>query len=356
VTGKERVLAAIEHQEPDRVPVDVWYTPEMRDKLASALGVPDPGNELEPDPLYLRLGHDLLKVTVGPAASYYLSDEDFYTDEWGIGWRRVNYGFGHYTEPVVHPLKDLTDPEAFPIPDFSSPTRYKKARYLVKHYGSEYAIVGEIACTLFELSWYLRGFERVLLDFKRNKDFMHTFVSRLKEWARTAGRQLIEAGVDILLLGDDFGMQNRMIVAPEVFREFFKPHYAELFEEFKNLKPDLKIAFHSDGNIEPVIPDFIEIGLDILNPVQPKSMDPARLKRKFGDKLTFWGTIDNQHTMPFGTPQEVVEEVRARLREVAPGGGLIIGPAHNVQPNTAVENLVAFYKAVEEYGKYPIQL
>lgn len=356
MTGKERVLAAVEHEEPDRVPVDVWYTPEMRDKLASALGVPEPTDELEPDPLYLQLGHDLLRVTVGPAASYYLSDEDFYTDEWGIGWRRVHYGFGHYTEPVVHPLKDLADPEAFSIPDFSSPVRYERACYLVKNYGGEYAIVGEIACTLFELSWYLRGFETVLLDFKRNKDFMHTFILRLKEWARTAGKRLIEAGVDILLLGDDFGMQNRMIVAPEVFREFFKPHYAELFEEFKSIKPNLKIAFHSDGNIEPIIPDFIEIGLNILNPVQSKSMDPARLKKRFGDKLTFWGTIDNQHTMPFGTPQEVVEEVKARLRGVAQGGGLIIGPAHNVQPNTPVENLLAFYKAVEEHGKYPIRL
>ena len=356
MTGKERVLAAIEHQEADRVPLDVWYTPEMRDNLASALGIPRPASELEPDPLLLELGHDLLKVTVGPAASFYLSDEDHYTDEWGIGWRRVDYGHGHYTEPVGHPLADLEDPEGFEIPDFDDPSRYERARFLVRHYGDEFAIVGEMACTLFELSWYLRGFERVLIDLKRNRDFMRAFLGRLKEWARAAGRNLIDAGVDILLLGDDFGMQDRMIIPPELFREFFKPIYADLFEEFRSLNPDIKIAYHSDGNIEPIIPDFIEIGLDILNPVQPRSMDPKKLKKLYGKDLTFWGTMDNQGTVPFGSPAEVIAEVKARLRDVAPGGGLILGPAHNVQPITPVENMLAFYDAVKRYGTYPIRV
>jgi len=108
--------------------------------------------------------------------------------------------------------------------------------------------------------------------------------------------------------------------------------------------------------VEAIIPDLIEIGLDILNPVQPQSMDPAKLKKRFGDKLTFWGTLDNQYTIPFGSIQEVVDEVRTRLRTVAPGGGLIIGPAHNVQPNTPIENLSAFYRIVREEGTYPIRL
>lgn len=122
------------------------------------------------------------------------------------------------------------------------------------------------------------------------------------------------------------------------------------------MNPDVKIAFHTDGNVEPILPDLIEIGLDILNPVQPQSMDPAELKKRFGDKLTFWGTLDNQYTIPFGSIQEVVDEVRTRLRTVAPGGGLIIGPAHNVQPNTPIENLSAFYRIVREEGTYPIRL
>lgn len=353
MTGKERVLTALEHREPDRVPVDAWYTPEMRDKLAAALGIPKATGGLEPDPLCLKF-HDLLKVTVGPAASYYLSDEKFYTDEWGIGWRRVDYGHGHYTEPVVHPLEDLRDPEDFPMPDFDDPARYEQAHYVVKRYGREHAVVGEMACTLFELSWYLRGFERVLVDLHRNKDFMCAFLEKLKGWAIAAGRHFIETGVDILLLGDDFGMQDRMIVSPGTFRELFKPLYAELFEEFKDLKPNVKIAFHSDGNIEPIIPDFIEIGLDILNPVQPRSMDPGRLKKLYGKHLAFWGTMDNQGTIPFGSPEDVVDEVLARIRDVAPGGGLILGPAHNVQPITPVENMLAFYEAVERHGTYPI--
>lgn len=356
MTHKERVLLAIEHKEPDRVPVDVWYTPEMKQKMIEYLRLPAPKDEMGPDPLFLEMGHDLLRATIGPAASYYLKDEDYYTDEWGIGWQKVFYGEGYYTEPVGHPLKGIKSPDEFSIPDFTDERRYAKVRFLLDNYGDEYAIVGEITCTLFELAWYLRGMETVMRDFLKNKDFMHAYLDKLKNWAKTAGSILVKMGVDIIFLGDDFGMQDRMMVSPQIFREFFKPRYAELFEGYRRINPNIKIAFHTDGNVEPIIPDFIEIGLNILNPVQPRSMDPTRLKREFGNKLTFWGTIDNQYTMPFGSVQEVVDEVISRLRTVAPQGGLIIGPAHNVQPNTPIENLMAFYKTVTERGIYPIRI
>jgi uroporphyrinogen-III decarboxylase len=116
----------------------------------------------------------------------------------------------------------------------------------------------------------------------------------------------------------------------------------------------VRIAFHSDGNIEPIIPDFIDLGLDILNPVQPKSMDPARLKRDYGQHLTFWGTVDIQEVMPFGTPEDVVREVKLRLRTVGKGGGLIISPAHNIQSEVPLENILAFYQTAKTYGRYPI--
>lgn len=117
----------------------------------------------------------------------------------------------------------------------------------------------------------------------------------------------------------------------------------------------MKIAYHSDGNIYPIIGDFIEIGLDILNPIQPKSMDPARLKREFGKKLAFWGTIDIQEVLPFGSPADVVNEVKLRLQTVGKGGGFIIGPTHNIQPQTPIENIMAFYDAVKTYGRYPLK-
>jgi len=355
---KERFIAAINHREPDRVPIDVWYTPEMADRVTpEAIGLPANHYDKGIHPLAVRLGHDAIKTTIGPCSSYYLSNADYYTDEWGIGWKRIRYDEGcYYTEPVGHPLEEADRLSRFVIPNFSEEARYEQVKHLIDRYGDEYGIIGEVACTLFELSWYLRGFDRVMIDFIKNKGFMHEYLDKLQEWVRIAGGRLVELGVDVIFLGDDFGMQDRMMVSPEIFREFFKPRYAALFEGYRRIDPDVKIAFHTDGNVEPILPDFVEIGLDILNPVQPQSMNPARLKRDFGDRLTFWGTIDNQYTMPFGSVQEVVDEVMERLRDVTPGGGLLIGPSHNVQPNTPMKNLKAFYQTVMKYGRYPIRL
>jgi uroporphyrinogen decarboxylase len=151
-------------------------------------------------------------------------------------------------------------------------------------------------------------------------------------------------------------MQDRMLISPQLFREFFKPRYATLFSTWKAINPDVKIAFHSDGEIYAIIPDLIEVGLDILNPVQPKSMDPARLKREHGKHLTFWGTIDIQEVLPFGTPQQVAEEVKLRLDTVGRGGGLIISPAHNIQPEVPIENILAFYETAKTAGRYPLRI
>jgi uroporphyrinogen decarboxylase len=225
---------------------------------------------------------------------------------------------------------------------------------MIRQYGGEYGIVGGLACTLFELTWYLRGMPQVLMDLKADQDFYDVYLSRLMRWIEVAGRNFAELGVDIIWIGDDFGMQNRMVISPALFRKFFKPRYARLFEEWKSINPQVKIAFHSDGNILPIIPDLIEIGLDILNPVQPKSMDPALVKKVYGDKLTFWGTVDIQEVLPFGAPEDVRNEVKLRVRTVGPGGGLILAPAHNIPADVPTENILAFYEAAKRYGRYPI--
>ena len=346
------------HEEPDRVPIDVWYTPEMIDRLVDEWPLRLQGSPANRNQqASIALEHDAIKATIGPCSSFYLSDQEYYTDEWGIGWRRVRYaGDCYYTEPTNHPLSDAKKLDSFELPNFAEEQRYTEIQGLLTRYGSEYVIIAEVACTLFELSWYLRGLQRVLMDFVNNKDFMHEYLAKLRQWIETAGKKLASMGVDVIFVGDDFGMQDRMLVSPQVFRDFFKPIYAELFQEFKKINPDVKIAFHTDGDVEPILPDFVEIGVDILNPVQPQSMDPAHLKKRFGKKLTFWGTLDNQHTVPFGSAGEVEKEVLQRLRDVAPGGGLIIGPAHNVQPITPIDNLRTIYGTVMDKGRYPISL
>ena len=226
---------------------------------------------------------------------------------------------------------------------------------VLDEYGDEFGIMGGCACTLFELAWYLRGMERVLTDMVSEKDFMHAYLDKLMTWIETAGRKFAQLGVDIIWIGDDFGTQNRMLISPATFREFFKPRYAKLFSEWKSIHPSIKIAFHSDGYVYPILADLVEIGLDILNPVQPKAMDPGQVKREFGNRLTLWGTVDIQQVLPFGTPEDVSAEVRLRLRTAGPGGGLIIAPAHNIQPDVPIENILAFYETAKQYGRYPIR-
>jgi uroporphyrinogen decarboxylase len=358
MTHKERLQTAINHQEPDRVPICAWYTPEVEQTVLRHLGSTSEQTETYKAAgglLPILMDHDFLISWIGPCTSYYADPREEYTDEWGIRWRWFkNPAGGSYTEIVKRPLEDVVDPLQYTLPDFTRADRYDGLREMIAQYGKEYGIMGGAACTLFELSWYLRGLQTVLMDMLTEKDFMHAYLDHLMGWIEATGSRLVELGVDIIWIGDDFGMQDRMLVAPELFREFFKPRYAKLFAEWKRINPNVKIAFHSDGYIYPIIGDLIEIGLDILNPVQPSSMDPAKVKKDFGDRLTLWGTVDVQNVLPFGTAEDVANEVKLRLRNAGKGGGLIIAPAHNIQPDVPLANILAFYDAAKKYGRYPI--
>lgn len=352
---RERVLTALNHEEADRVPIYIEYTPEAKarllDHVRKSRSVP-----LDSD-LDSLMGHDLRTFQIGPVTGYHLRDEPEYEDEWGIRWKWVrNTAGSRYTEIAVHPLADLTDPGDIKIPDFTRQERYAKGIELVQTHGREYCIIGSIVCTLFELSWYLRGLTRVMQDMCLNKDFLHAYLDRLLTWAMEAGTRLVEIGVDIIYLGDDFGSQTNLLISPEMFREFFKPRYAKLYSRFREINPAIKIAHHSCGCILPIIDDFIEIGLDVLNPVQPLAMDPWEIKKRFGKHLTLWGTVDEQRVLPFGTVEDVANEIKLRLRTVAPGGGFILAPAHNVQADTAIANILTIYETLQAHGSYPIRL
>jgi uroporphyrinogen decarboxylase len=357
MTSRERVLTALDHKEPDRVPIHLDFTPEAAEKLSQHLKLSNATAEAysgKVSELPLIMGHDILVAWHGIATSYYAKKEDEYTCEWGIGWRWVDIPQGRYTEMVKRPLSDESVLSSFSCPNPEDSWRYDSARKLLTEHGATHAIVGGMPCTLFEAAWYLRGYEEFLADLIINKDFAHTLLDKIYRFQLVTGKTLAELGVDILWLGDDFGTQHSLIVSPQTWREFFKPRYASLIQEFRKIKPDVKIAYHSDGNIESLLPEYIDIGVDILNAVQPKSMDPAHLKRRFGKNLSFWGTVDIQDVMPYGAPHDVEEEVKLRIRTVGTDGGLILGPSHNIQPDVPLENILAFYKAAKKYGKYPL--
>jgi uroporphyrinogen decarboxylase len=303
------------------------------------------------------LDEDMLLTSVGWANSYYATetyseDGETYTDEWSITWKNVAYetrfGKGHYTEMVGHPLADDRAIDAYQPPDPNRPELYAEAERLIEEYKDEYWIVGVTVTTIFETAWALRGYEKTLMDLALNPDFIERLFDIPFQYHLTAARKLVEMGVDMIWTGDDMGAQNKMLISPATWRRFFKPRMATFISTLKSINPELKVAYHSDGFIYPIIPDLIEIGLDVLNPIQPRSMDPEEVKKKFGDKLCFWGSMDEQRTLPFGTPADVEGEVIARLRTLGKNGGLIIGPTHHVQLDTPLENFWAMVNTITQ--------
>lgn len=354
IKHRERVQTALNHETPDRCPMQISFTPEFAARLRKDIGQENVsphnphggGNTYE---LERFLDEDLLISSVGWANCYY-QDDDKYTDEWGVTWHSSEYetkfGKGRYTEMVGHPLAEDAAIETYRPPDPNRPELYTDAQNLINNYKDEYWIVGLVACTIFETAWALRGLEKMLMDFVLNPDLANRILDIPYQYHLTVAKKMVELGVDMIWCGDDVGSQKAMLISPEQWRQIFKPKMAEFISELKQINPDVKIAFHSDGYIYPIIPDLIEIGLDVLNPVQPACMDPAKVKKDFGDKLCFWGTLDEQHTLPFGTSADVEKEVKLRLETVGKNGGLIIGPTHHVQLDTPLENFWAMVNTI----------
>ena len=357
--SKERVLTAISHQQPDRVPVTNRFNPEIEDQLRNILKI-DSKDSFD---LEVELGHDMLCTKeIGIVSSYSLSHnrqigQNEYICDFGIIKKKINYPGGFYLEIIKNPLENLDDYSSFKLPDPANQELLQREFKLfsqgVKNYGRTHAIVGGVTCTIFEGCCMLRGLSRVLVDLIENADFLNDLMDKLEDYHYQVGKRLIELGADIIYIGDDAGMQTGMLISPVLWRKYLKPRYNRLFERWKKINKNIKFALHSDGHIEPIINDLIEAGLDILNPVQPGTMDDAMLKKKYGKNITFWGGINVQKTIPFGSTSDVIDEVKDRINTFGAGGGFIISSAHNVQPNTrSIENVFTYYWACSKYGVY----
>lgn len=351
---RERVQMALNHEEPDRCPMQISFTPEFaarvrQDMEIQGRAVHNPhggGNTYE---LERALGEDMLLTSVGWANSYYMDDKP-YVDEWGIGWKvqpyETPFGTGHYTEIASHPLADDGAIGRYLPPDPARPELYADAEQVIRDFKDEYWIVGVTVTTIFETAWALRGLEQMLIDMVVDPDLAHHLLDIPYRYHLTAAKKLVELGVDMIWTGDDVGAQQAMLFSPRMWRKYLKWRMADFIGELKAINPEVKVAYHSDGDISPIIPELAEIGLDVLNPIQPACMAPAALKRQFGDQLCFWGTIDEQHTLPFGSPGDVVDQVLERLKTAGKGGGLIMAPTHHVQLDTPLENFWAMVDTI----------
>ncbi len=338
MNSKQRVQTALSHRQPDKTPFLAYLTDEIQAQLTARYG-------LAGQDLFVHLGHDVLVSTAGIWRRQWV-DKDQLVDTWGIRWHNVDYGPGKYLEILESPLAHTEDVNAYTFPDPIADVAYSDIDRILNLYGQTHWIVGGAVGTMFETAWMLRGLEQFMMDLVINPAFAEELVERSMRYHLEIAKILVGKGVDMIWTGDDFGQQHSMMLSPTLWRRVFKPRYREFYAELKRLNPDILIAYHSDGYIEPIIPDFIEIGLDVLQAVQPQSMNPAKLKAQFGDRLSFWGTMDVQHTFPYGSPEDVAEEVRQRVELVGKDGGLILAPSHNIQPDVPMENLQAFYTAI----------
>jgi uroporphyrinogen decarboxylase len=380
LSHRQRVLDVLNHQEPDRVPFDCTFTIGAYRRLIAYLSLPfeeplrpNQWQELRPSPAVVEaLDLDICYLDLGrpSGAPIFTQGMDVFVDEWGLKYRRIEHaGAGQYYELFDPPLANATesDLDDYPWPDPADPGWVdglaERARALCDD--TDRAIVMELPVSVFETAYLMRGMEQFLVDMVLDP----SFACALLDWTCAIAVGVAQAAlgaagryVDIVKHLDDQGAQHAPLISPRMHRKMIHPRFKRLFhaikESFAQSNPQGRLMTHTDGDIYPLIEDYIRAGIDILNPVQPNvaEMDHARLKREFGNRLAFHGGIDVQGTMPFGTPGDVAAEVRQRLRDLAPGGGYILAPSHNLQADVPPENVVALRDAVHEYGEYPIEV
>jgi len=381
MTSRQRVRAALDHREPDRVPFDLGstrvtgITVGAYRGLREALGLPPAeiavadrkqGLAQVEESVLDRLGADVRGIMPSPPSTYRLSieeDGDYlrYFDEWGIAWRTPKER-GLYYDMSYNPLAGLESAsrlDSFPWPNPADAQRYATLRAEAERAAASGAAVilgGGCSGILEETAW-LMGFQDFYLGLAAQPDLVFAVVDRVLEFKMAYWqRALAEIGdlVDVVMEADDLGFQEGLMMSPATYRRYLKPRHARLFAHIKRQAP-VRVFIHSCGAVRPLLPDLIEVGIDILNPVQVNAagMDTAALKREFGDALTFWGGgVDTQQVLPRGTPQQVRDEVKRRIEDLAPGGGFVFASVHNIQPDVPPQNLVAMWEALREYGIY----
>ena len=376
MNSRERLLTALNHQEPDRIPFDLGSTQVTGihvvayRHLRAHLGLPPVEPQLcdsiqqlaLPDnDVIEQLGVDVRGLFPLNSHNWNIVNADVgeaweYTDEWSITHRRLKPD-GLYYSAVQHPLAgaiSVDDIRAFKWPNTGDPQRITGLRELALTYraqGQAVMIKGVLAGVL-EMAQRVRGMEALLMDMASDKALACALFDKMVElklafWEMAL--PLLADVVDVISEADDYGTQASQLISPRMFRELLKPRLKVLIGRIEQLAPKARLFYHSCGNVRPLLPDFIELGVDILNPVHIRAtgMEPVALKRDFGKDIVFWGGgVDTQGVLPNGTPQQVKDDVRRNVEALAPGGGFVFNTVHNIQADVPPQNIVAMWEAL----------
>ena len=361
MTSRERVLRAFRRSPglPDRTPVQFDLCRTVSEKFGAELGLKpeyalsdyeDLTYRISANEIRTRLGSDVI-VVGGTVASNFVAQviaTDVSTNEFGMHMKPTPL----YVEVVKCPLaqaESVSDINNYAFPDPRAPGRFEAAKRDIARFGKDYFIIGDVELSLFELAWHLTGLENYLVALATGEDWIETLNDRVEHWTTEIALQLIEAGVDAIWLGEDLGTQTSMLISPELWRERFKFRHARLIKTLKAKKPDLVVIFHSDGAVAPLIDDFIELGVDVYNPVQQNvpGSDPVALKAKYGEHICFFGGIDQQSLLPAGDAAAIAENSRFMARTLWQNGGYLLAPAHIVQADVSTASVRAMINAVK---------
>ena len=313
-----------------------------------------------------KFGSDVIGFYANPTQPWVQidADNDIWIDEWGTTYRQPKGGFWY--DFVSHPLKEgtLEELEAYQWPDPRAVIRIEGLAEQAKrlYETTDKALMIHAATGgVYEHSYWLRGVENLYLDMAANKKYVDALAEKVTEWMLEfwdCVLTVVGPYVQVVQLGDDLGCQGGLLFSPKLYRDVYKPRHRRLTDLVRK-KTNAKIYFHTCGSVYDILPDIIESGWEIINPLQvsARDMDSAKVKREFGRDLSFWGGgADATTVMTQAGPQGVKDEVKRRVHDLAPGGGWVFGSVHNIQPNVPPENVVAFFEAIHEFGAYPIKV
>jgi uroporphyrinogen decarboxylase len=365
MNSRERVFTALRRTgTPDRVPLQFDLCRSLLTDFGKKYDIPvhyttsyfeDLTYRISANELRTAMGSDCVVVggSIPAGYSHPTTEDGCIVNEFGMKMRQGPL----YMEVIEAPLGNVSSVDEimnFPFPDPLAEGRFDDAEKYIKKYKDDYFIIGDLELTMFEMSWHMVGMEKFMIDMSMEEPYIEALLDRVKEFSIGVGKKLVELGVDGIWTGDDFGMQTGMLISPNMWRNIFKPRQAEVYRELKSVNPDVVIMYHTDGAVAPILEDLVEIGVEVFNPVQPNvpGHDPDALKSSLGDRLSFWGAIDQQHLLPNGSPVEIEADVAEKIGILGAGGGYMCSPAHIVQADTSMENVEAFIAAVKKHGAY----
>lgn len=351
MTSRERLLAAMDGEAPDRVPRALSFYHLNLESLIPNGGAPDDLVDVR----FIRFRLSQEEEKLNRKALPFDGDTRL-----GNPSQVATYSLWRYQPEVLerrNPLakaRTLDDLKHFPFPDLSKPYDVKDLKCQVKDLHARDLAAGgnlpHLGGELFEAAWRLRGLDNFLVDLVRRPEWAHFLLDRLTALAKRNAEAMARAGIDVLALDDDVGMPGTMMISPATWREFFKGRLAGIIGAARDIHPDLRVLYHSDGYFEPIIGDLAEIGVDAINPIQPEHMDAIRIRAQFGGRPALWGTVGRQTTFSFSTPESIHAEVRERV-ETLGRAGLILCPAYDIdEPDIPWANVEAFLEAAEAHG------